>query len=99
MRSGNWKLHIRRRDDEVAELYDLEADIGETENVHDMHPDVVKDLLSKIQACREDIGDGAAGVEGANCRPVGRVENADTLTHYNPDHPYIISMYDIEDAG
>ncbi|MDA1138458.1 MAG: sulfatase [Planctomycetota bacterium] len=99
VRSGNWKLHIRRRDDEVAELYDLEADIGETENVHDMHPDVVKDLLSKIQACREDIGDGAAGVEGANCRPVGRVENADTLTHYNPDHPYIISMYDIEDAG
>lgn len=99
VRSGNWKLHIRRRDDEVAELYDLEADIGETENVHDMHPDVVKDLLSKIQACREDIGDGATGVEGANCRPVGRVENADTLTHYNPDHPYIISMYDIEDAG
>lgn len=99
VRSGNWKLHIRRRDDEVAELYDLEADIGETENVHDMHPDVVKDLLSKIQACGEDIGDGATGVEGANCRPVGRVENADTLTHYNPDHPYIISMYDIEDAG
>ncbi|MDP6355063.1 MAG: sulfatase [Planctomycetota bacterium] len=99
VRSGNWKLHIRRRDDEVAELYDLASDIGETENVHDQHPDVVENLLSKIQSCREDIGDGAADMEGANCRPVGLVENADTLTHYDPDHPYIVAMYDIEDSG
>jgi arylsulfatase A-like enzyme len=99
VRSGNWKLHIRRRDDEVAELYDLKSDIGETENVYDQHPNVVEDLLSKIQACREDIGDGAADMEGANCRPVGRVENPDTLTHYDPEHPYIIAMYDLNEAG
>jgi arylsulfatase A-like enzyme len=99
VRSGNWKLHIRRRDDEVVELYDLASDIGEAEDVHDQHPDVVECLLSKIQSCREDIGDGAADMEGANCRPVGRVENADTLTHYDPDHPYIVAMYDIEDSG
>jgi arylsulfatase A len=99
VRSGSWKLHIRRRDDEVAELYNLSADIGESENVYDQHPNVVDDLLSKIQACREDIGDGAADMEGANCRPVGRVENPDTLTHYDPDHPYIIAMYDLNEAG
>ena len=84
---------------EIRELYDLESDVGETNNLYDRRPDVVKALEAEIQACREDIGDKAVGSEGANCRPIGAVENPEPLTEYNPNHPYIIAMYDLEDAG
>ena len=99
VRSGRWKLHIRKGEEESRELYDLEADIGETTNLYDQYPEVVRALEAKIEACRQDIGDEAAGMDGANCRPIGRVERPDTLTHYDPDHPYIVAMYDLSDAG
>ena len=99
VRSAQWKLHIRKDDQEIQELYDLENDIGETQNVYDQHPNIVKDLMAKIDACRQDIGDEAVGIEGQNIRPVGRVENPDTLTHYHPDHPYFIAMYDLPQRG
>ena len=85
--------------EELEELYDLQADIGETENVYHQHPDVVADLLAKAEACREDIGDSAVGIEGRNIRPAGRVDNPDTLTHYDPEHPYMIAMYDLKERG
>ena len=99
VRSGPWKLHVRKRDNEIQELYNLQDDIGETTNVYGQHPGVVAELEGVLQRCREDIGDSAAGMEGANCRPIGQVENPDTLTHYDPDHPYIWAMYDLGDAG
>ena len=83
----------------VKELYNLESDIGETENVYDQYPDVVTDLEAKAQACREDLGDQALEIEGANVRPAGRVENPDTLTHLDPEHPYMIAMYDLKERG
>ena len=99
VRSGKWKLHIRKDENEVEELYDLEADIGESENRYAENPDVVRDLMGKVELCREDLGDEAVGVEGKSVRPVGRVENPDTLTHFDREHPYIIAMYDIKDRG
>jgi arylsulfatase A-like enzyme len=94
VRCGRWKLHLKS-----GELYDLVADIGETENVADANPEVVRELEAKAAACREDIGDDASGVEGANRRAPGKVEGAKPLTEYDPDHPYIIAMYDLEEAG
>lgn len=115
VRSGKWKLHIRREElrssgnptvdrgervlVEVEELYDLKADIGETTNVYGEHPDVVSDLEAKAEACRKDLGDNAVGVEGENVRPAGRVENPDTLTHLDSAHPYMIAMYDLPERG
>ena len=99
VRSGHWKLHIRKDDQEIGELYNLETDIGETSNVLDQHPEIVRDLMAKIDACRQDIGDDAAGIEGKNIRPAGRVENPETLTHLDPDHPYMIAMYDLKERG
>jgi arylsulfatase A len=32
-----------------VQLYDLEADLGETSNVHARHPEVVRDLLARLQ--------------------------------------------------
>jgi len=92
VRSGQWKLHSRKDDEAINELYDLENDVGETHNVYDQHADIVQNLISKIDACRQDIGDEAAGIEGQNIRPIGRVEDPKTLTHYDPDHPYFIAM-------
>ena len=99
VRSGKWKLHVRKRDEEIEALYDLEADPSEDHNLYDQHPDIVKDLRAKLDACRKDTGDEATGVEGENIRPIGRVDNPDTLTHFDPEHPYIIAMYDLRDRG
>jgi len=89
VRCGKWKLHLKSR-----ELYDLEADIGETSDVANQHPDVVRELEAKSEACRQDIGDANQNVEGENCRPVGRVENPMTLTQFDSTHPYMVAMYD-----
>jgi arylsulfatase A-like enzyme len=91
VRSGKWKLHLERR-----ELYDLEADISESNNVIDDHPDVVERLETLAQACREDIGDSLKEMEGANCRPSGKAENPETITKTDLNHPYVIAMYDLD---
>jgi arylsulfatase A len=39
-------------------LFDLSADVGETQNIAEKYPEVVKDLLSKIENMRNDLGDG-----------------------------------------
>jgi arylsulfatase A-like enzyme len=106
VRAGRWKLFAGRNDgpkrerrNGLCELYDLESDPGETTDVHDRHPGVVRDLAARIEACRRDLGDGATGVAGSGCRPVGRVAEGRPLTQYDPAHPYLDSMYDLPDAG
>jgi len=109
VRSGKWKLFVgrvdrppeggKRRRMAVEELYDLESDVGETRNVFAEHPEVVEELTKIAEAARRDIGDEGTGVTGESCRPSGRVEEGKPLTEYDPEHPYIVAMYDIEDAG
>jgi arylsulfatase A-like enzyme len=99
LRDSRWKLHVRKGDDEIAELYDLESDIGETKNLFDSNSDVVAALRLRIDSFRAELGDEATGVTGSNVRPAGRVENPDTLTHYDPEHPYIYAEYDKGDRG
>jgi arylsulfatase A-like enzyme len=72
VRVGKWKLHIPRAIDtrweryskpadampiKSAMLFDLEADVSETTNVADRHPDVVAQLMRHIEHARDDIGD------------------------------------------
>lgn len=99
VRMGKWKYHVRKGEDELQALYDLESDIGETNNVYGQFPEIVSALEQAMEACRRDLGDEARGIEGLNCRPIGRVEEPDTLTHYDSNHPYVVAMYDLEDAG
>jgi arylsulfatase A-like enzyme len=99
VRSGQWKLHVWRDNAAIRELYNLAHDLGESRNVAADHPDVVADLEAKAAAMRKDLGDAATGVAGSNCRPAGRVENPQTLTRYDPDHPYLMAMYDLPDRG
>ncbi len=99
VRRGKWKLHVRKRDEAIRELYDLDADPGESNNVIEAHPDVAAELDRLLDACREDLGDEVAGIEGKNVRPAGRVDHPDTLTHYDRDHPYIMALYDLKERG
>ncbi|MFO0852602.1 MAG: sulfatase-like hydrolase/transferase [Gemmataceae bacterium] len=56
------------------ELYDLAADLGETTNVADKHPDVVQRLLGYAERARADLGDSLTGRKGAGVREPGRVQ-------------------------
>jgi arylsulfatase A len=89
VRSGNWKLHV----DENL-LFDLDTDIGETQDQYANNPDVVKRLNDLADTCRQDLGDERTGTEGANCRPVGRVDNPQPLTSMDWTHPYMLAAYD-----
>ena len=99
VRKGKWKLKILGGGKELKLLYDLEADIGENENLYYENPQIVAELTSLLDECRKDLGDDATGIKGQNVRPIGKVDNPVPLTEYDPDHPYIIAMYDKGDRG
>lgn len=55
-----WSRHISKADAQritEPELYDLEADIGETTNVAKENPEIVGNLLEIAERARNDIGD------------------------------------------
>jgi arylsulfatase A-like enzyme len=54
-------------------LFDLDADIGETTNVADRYPDVVKRLLEYAERAREDLGDSLTNRTGKNIRTAGTI--------------------------
>ena len=58
---------------EEIELYDLELDIGEQNNVAADFPEVVKTLSTLADSARTDMGDSLMEVEGANVREPGRL--------------------------
>jgi len=54
-------------------LFDLESDAGETTNVADRNPEVVKQLLEHAERAREDLGDTLTNRTGKNVRPAGKM--------------------------
>jgi arylsulfatase A-like enzyme len=87
VRSGKWKLHLGHRPsnstDRVVqepELYDLEADVGETTNLAAEHPDVVRQLMALAEQARKELGDDRTGQKGTRTRPAGFLKQAAPLT-------------------
>jgi arylsulfatase A-like enzyme len=86
VRDSRYKLFVQRTEGvggrrvtrPVSELYDLKADIGETSNVADEHPEIVARLKKLAEKARTDLGDGDQA--GADTRPPGFAEKAVTLT-------------------
>jgi arylsulfatase A len=75
VRSGNWKLF------EDGTLYNLQEDIGETQDVSGSHPEIVKRLMNYLEEARNDLGDKEQ--EGRNCRSPGFVKDPQSiLSHY-----------------
>jgi arylsulfatase A len=105
VRVGKWKLHVyktpgfRPGAGAIEELYDLENDIGETDDIAADHPEVVAELRGHIDRARLDLGDKATATVGGGCRPVGRVDDPVPLTTFDPDHPYYMAEYDLADRG
>jgi arylsulfatase A-like enzyme len=54
-------------------LFDLEKDQGESVNVVDRHPEVVRKLMEYVERAREDLGDSLEKRVGRNVRPAGRM--------------------------
>ncbi len=73
LRSGKWKLDFPEKDKPV-ELFDMDADISEKNNVADRYPSIVARLSKLAENCRQDLGDAITGVQGKNRRPPDRVE-------------------------
>lgn len=55
------------------ELYDVQQDWSETNNVADQYPDVVRRLEKLADEARKDIGDSLTNQPGANRRQPGRL--------------------------
>jgi arylsulfatase A-like enzyme len=98
VRVGDWKLHLRKSEQEIQELYNLRDDPGETTNRFALEPTRVASMMELVEAMREDLGDDATGHAG-NVRPIGRVAEGRGLTSYDPDHPYYMAEYDLSDRG
>ncbi|WP_282135157.1 sulfatase [Seonamhaeicola maritimus] len=63
MRSGKWKLVTFIKDEqEVAQLFDLEADLSEKNDLSDSAPERVKDMQDKIEKWKNDVWDGVVPV-------------------------------------
>ena len=56
-RDGKWKFYLNY-DGTSEQLYDLRADISESNNVYDDHPEIVARLNQLADKAREDLGDG-----------------------------------------
>jgi arylsulfatase A-like enzyme len=72
VRSGKWKLHTaktrgwdKKQGEFPVSLYDLEADIGETNNLADQHPEIVGRLQKTMSDFDAELSQ--------NTRPVGKV--------------------------
>lgn len=70
VRSGMWKLHVSEM--EPVALFDLENDIGESNNVLEAHPDIVDRLLQFIEEFEKDLEE--------NSRPAAFVDHPLALT-------------------
>lgn len=55
------------------ELYDLESDPSEKNNVIDQYPHVVSVIDSLANTMRQRLGDSLNGIEGAENRPIGEI--------------------------
>lgn len=59
----------------TPQLYDLHADVGETTDLADEHPEILRRLLAYADKCRDDLGDSLTGRQGAGRREPGRISN------------------------
>ncbi len=73
--------------------------MGERDDVAALHPEVVAALTAELERWRHDLGDEATGTPGAEVRPIGRIDDPQPLTHFDPDHPYYLAEYDLPHRG
>ncbi|MGQ9913833.1 MAG: sulfatase family protein [Thermogutta sp.] len=68
-------------------LFDLEADPGETTNVAELYPEVVREIEALADAMRKDLGDASRQMTGKGARPAGTLQEGDPRFHWLPGRP------------
>jgi arylsulfatase A len=71
VRQGPWKLHLAKK-----ELYNLDSDIGEANNVASANPDIVAQIVKLAQAMDGDLG---VKEKGPGVRELGTVADPQPL--------------------
>jgi arylsulfatase A-like enzyme len=74
------------------ELYNLENDISETQNVYQDHPGIVAELVVLAQQARKDLGDRLTGQKGVGIREPGRrtLGRSSVVKHNAVDKPIVL---------
>jgi arylsulfatase A-like enzyme len=78
MRRGKWKIVLPRpnkRKDIPLSLFDMTVDPGESNNLAEKYPEVVKMLMKDVDAFQRDLGEIRKYKPGPNVRPIGRAAN------------------------
>ena len=76
VRAGKWKLVLSagakaKKGPKTPELYDLENDLSETNNMADANEAIHIRLQILAEKARDDLGDDATKRKGKNRRPAG----------------------------
>jgi arylsulfatase A len=72
VRTGPWKLHLATK-----ELYDLDSDLGEADNIAASMADKVTELTALAETMKDDLG--LKGETAPGVRPLGRVKSPKPL--------------------
>ena len=99
IRYKNWKLHFKKEDKLINELYDLDSDISENVNLYSKHKEIVSKLSILADEFRKSLGDKYLDIKGEEVRPANRVDNPKPLTEYDENHPYMYAEYDKGERG
>ena len=63
VRSGKWKLVCKFSEEKIeVELFDLELDLSEKNNLSEIHPDIVKSLQQKLASWEKEVRAGVVSV-------------------------------------
>lgn len=87
IRQGKWKLVITQKQ---SELYDLDLDIGEQNNIAAEHPDRVKDLKALLDAHDKYLAE--------NTRPAGFVKSPKTIISSIDGLPNLVDYLGLKDV-
>jgi len=68
------------------ELYDLNNDISESNDISSKHPYIVANLEIIGHKARDKFGDKLRGIEGTDVRPIGRLDPERSLSELNISH-------------
>ena len=99
IRYKNWKLHFKKEDKLINELYDLDNDISEKVNLYSSQKEIVNKLSILADEFRKSLGDKYLDIKGEEVRPANRIDNPKPLTKYDENHPYMYAEYDKGERG
>jgi hypothetical protein len=82
--SGGNGVNYQQKSITIPELYDLNADPGQSNDLASANPDVVKRLLVHAERARVDLGDDQTKRKGSGRRSVGKIQGESVFPNQFP---------------